>query len=269
MRRLLLAVLLLAGLGLVVPERVPGAPAPAAAAALPVRPAVVVVRPGDTMRSIAARHGLSVRTLAWFNRVPTTYVPRPDGMLRVRTPGVLTPYYTRITGVTAAELGSLWKPGCPVGPASLRRVHLTYYGFDGHAHRGSLVVHKSIAVRTQRIFRSLYAMRFPVNSVGARPDFRVWPWNDTGSFICRKATNSSRWSEHAYGLSIDINPVQNPMVLRSGRVIAGDPAYVRRSYRPGVIHGGGAARAFTANGLKWGGYWSSSKDYMHFSLNGR
>jgi hypothetical protein len=36
-----------------------------------------------------------------------------------------------------------------------------------------------------------------------------------------------------------------------------------------MVHGGGAARAFTAKGFHWGGGWRYTKDYMHFSPTNR
>jgi hypothetical protein len=35
------------------------------------------------------------------------------------------------------------------------------------------------------------------------------------------------------------------------------------------LPGGPAVEAFAAVGWEWGGHWRSSKDYMHFSQNGR
>src|SRR3954471_469316 len=45
-----------------------------------------------------------------------------------------------VTNVTAAELGASYHAGCPVGPDQLRRVRLTYWGFDGQSHTGNLIV---------------------------------------------------------------------------------------------------------------------------------
>jgi hypothetical protein len=47
--------------------------------------------------------------------------------------------------------------------------------------------------------------------------------------------------------------------------------YVDRSLdAKGMIHDGDAVvRAFAAGGWGWGGDWPSSKDYQHFSSNGR
>jgi hypothetical protein len=96
--------------------------------------------------------------------------------------------------------------------------------------------------------------------------------NNTSAFNCRFVSGTARWSEHAYGRAIDINPVQNPYVSSSGR--ASPPAgaaYVDRSRRaPGMIHAGDAVvRAFAAVGWGWGGSWRGVKDYQHFSASGR
>src|SRR3546814_3477803 len=84
--------------------------------------------------------------------------------------------------------------------------------------------------------------------------------------LCR-----SKWSEHSYGRAIDINPLHNPYV-RNGSVDPPEGAtWADRSRRdPGMIHPDDAVvRAFAAQGWAWGGYWSSGKDYQHFSASGR
>ena len=78
-----------------------------------------------------------------------------------------------------------------------------------------------------------------------------------------------RWSAHAYGLAIDVNPVENPY-LESGRVHprAGS-AYLNRSrVRRGMaVPGGVLVRAFASVGWSWGGRWAPP-DYQHFSKTG-
>jgi hypothetical protein len=100
----------------------------------------------------------------------------------------------------------------------------------------------------------------------------------TGSFRCRQAvpspctggTASGRWSNHAYGYAIDINPVENPYV---GCGMTRDPTslrYVDRSpLRKGMVTPA-VVRAFRSIGWGWGGDWTGdTKDYMHFSTTGR
>jgi hypothetical protein len=104
-------------------------------------------------------------------------------------------------------------------------------------------------------------------------DRRSMAANNTSAFNCRSVVGRPGvWSQHSYGWAIDINPVQNPFVMSGGTVLppAGE-AYVDRSRRaPGMIHRGDVVyRAFASIGWEWGGDWSSSKDYQHFSATGR
>ena len=76
---------------------------------------------------------------------------------------------------------------------------------------------------------------------------------------------------HAYGLAIDVNPRENPYLL-GGRVLppAGRRYLDRGRERAGMaVAGGVLVRAFEARGWGWGGRWSGSPDYQHFSTTGR
>ena len=94
--------------------------------------------------------------------------------------------------------------------------------------------------------------------------------NSTEVFACRPARGQTAWSQHAYGLAVDVNPFQNP--YHRGDVVLPELAssYLDRGWvRPGVITPDGpAVRAFASIGWGWGGSWSSLKDYQHFSQSG-
>jgi hypothetical protein len=191
-------------------------------------------------------------------------------------PGAVPAFSSQISTVTAAQLPSSWRSGCPVAPSSLRRVRVAHIGFDGRAYSGDLIVHADSAERMVRVFSRLYAARFPVQQI--RPvdayngsDDASMAANNTSAFNCRRTTSGTSWSEHAYGRAVDINPVQNPYV--SGSTVqppAGREFTTRSPYRTGMILANDVVvRAFAAEGWKWGGYWNSSKDYQHFSASGR
>jgi hypothetical protein len=75
---------------------------------------------------------------------------------------------------------------------------------------------------------------------------------------------------HAYGLAVDVDPRENPYI-EGGRVLPPNGAsYLNRSdVRPGmVVPGGVVTRAFASVGWFWGGRWTSSPDYQHFSATG-
>jgi D-alanyl-D-alanine carboxypeptidase len=173
--------------------------------------------------------------------------------------------------------GVSWRPGCPVPLADLRLVRASHWGFDGRAHTGRIVVHRDVAADVLAVLRRLYGAGFPirrmvpVDAYGAS-DFRSIEADNTSAFNCRYVDGTTRWSEHAYGRAIDLNPIENPYVTAAGTT--SHPAsrpYLRRSpYKPGMaVEGGTAVRAFAAAGWSWGGRWSGDKDYQHFSASGR
>jgi hypothetical protein len=188
------------------------------------------------------------------------------------------PFVARVERVTAADLRWSWRPGCPVGPAALRRIRLRYRGFDGRARLGTLVVNAHVVDDAVAVFRALYAARFPIRRM--RPvdafhgdDARSMAADNTSGFNCRTAVapGPRSWSMHAYGDAIDVNTFENPYV-EGGRVRpAAARAYADRTrVRPGMaVPGGVLVRAFARVGWGWGGRWSGSPDYQHFSTNGR
>ena len=189
----------------------------------------------------------------------------------------LPPFHAAVAPVTAAQLGRSWRRGCPVGPASLRRVSVSYVGFDGRAHTGTLVVNRAVVADATAVFRRLYAARFPIRrmrpvSAYGGSDDRSMAADNTSAFNCRYAVapGPKQWSVHAYGEAIDVNTVENPY-LEGGRVLpAAGRAYLDRSrYRPGMaVAGGVLVRAFASVGWLWGGRWTASPDWQHFSLTG-
>ena len=187
------------------------------------------------------------------------------------------PFSHTVSPVTRAQLPHSWHAGCPVGPSQLRRVRLVYWGFDGTAHTGSLVVNAAAVGDLVRVFSRLYAGRFPIRRM--RPidayggnDERSLAADNTSAFNCRYAVGPGprRWSAHAYGQAIDVNPVENPY-LESGRVHprAGRAYLDRADVRPGMaVRGGLLVRGFARAGWQWGGRWTGTPDYQHFSSTG-
>jgi D-alanyl-D-alanine carboxypeptidase len=196
--------------------------------------------------------------------------------LLLASPAQAPPFEYSISRVTSTNLPHSWRAACPVGPARLRRVRLLHWGFDGRVRRGALDVHASAAGDIVRVFRLLYSARFPirrmrpVDAYGADDD-RSMAADNTSAFNCRFVSGTRRWSMHAYGQAVDVNPVENPYVSGLGVQPPAGRAYLNRSrVRPGmVVAGGVVVRAFTAAGWAWGGRWSGSPDYQHFSTTGR
>ncbi len=187
-------------------------------------------------------------------------------------------FASRVRRVERDELPHSWRPGCPVPVSGLRMIEMTYWGMDDKAHpNGKLVVNASAADDLVGVFRKLYDDRYPIKrmepvDVYRGDDFDSIEANNTSAFNCRNATGSGNWSQHAYGLAVDINPCENPYVTAAGRVAHDDCVKFRDRDRddPGVIHAGdNVVRAFRSIGWGWGGTWSGTKDYQHFSSSGR
>jgi hypothetical protein len=176
-----------------------------------------------------------------------------------------------------------WRPGCPLALGDLRLLTVSHWDFGNETRSGQLIVHRAAAAPLASVFRRLYELRFPIRHL--RLDDMYGPKSArpvdgdiTGSFHCRESvpspctggSRSGRWSNHAYGLAVDLNPVENPYV-GCGRVR--DPRtrpYVDRSrLRKGMVTPA-VVQAFRSIGWGWGGDWTrGTKDYMHFSFNGR
>jgi hypothetical protein len=173
--------------------------------------------------------------------------------------------------------GRSWRPGCPVGFSDLRLVTATHWDFKGRVRTGRLVVHRTAAKPMVSVLRRVYQRRFPIRRMWlidafGGSDFRSIEADNTSAFNCRRVDGTNRWSTHAYGLAIDVNPIENPYVSPNGRIAHGaSRTYLDRTdIRPGMAYTGGTlVEAFRAIGWGWGGTWSGAKDYQHFSSNGR
>jgi hypothetical protein len=174
--------------------------------------------------------------------------------------------------VTADELGTTWRTGCPVEPGQLRRVDVDYLGFDGQTHRGELIVHEDLAQEVIAIFEQLYRLGYPVDKIRTvdhyadANDELSMEDNNTSAFNCRTIPGTNEWSPHAYGRAIDLNPLINPCLYASGYFEPQNAAaYLDRSRTdPGLLHNGDpAVHIFTDRGWQWAGYWTTP-DYQHF-----
>ncbi len=184
-----------------------------------------------------------------------------------------------VAPVRWADLRHSYRSGLPRRrPISSATVRLTYWGFDGRAHLGSLVVNRRVTGDVVAVFGRLYAARFPIRRMQPVSEYRgsddtSMAADNTSAFNCRRAVGSTTgaWSMHAYGLAVDVNPIENPYVL-GGRVrpTAGRRYADRGRVRPGMaVAGGELVNAFASQGWAWGGRWTGSPDYQHFSTTGR
>ncbi|MFT5201514.1 MAG: hypothetical protein ACI9C1_000890 [Candidatus Aldehydirespiratoraceae bacterium] len=220
------------------------------------------VDPTTTASSIAAPTTAEVAAVAPTE--PPTTTPEPT-------------FTSDVDVVTAEDIGAAWRENCPVPVTKLRLLSLLHWGDDGRVANGALVVHEDHAEDIVAVFAQLFEAQFPVHTMRPITEFggdddASMTANNTSAFNCREIDGRPGvWSQHAYGGAIDINPLVNPWV-RGDRV---DPpegaAYVDRD--PAVtgliVAGDIVTTAFAEIGWGWGGDWTTTLDYQHFSHNGR
>ncbi|MBK5232296.1 MAG: M15 family metallopeptidase [Thermoleophilia bacterium] len=173
--------------------------------------------------------------------------------------------------------GNSWHHGCPVPIAKLRLLRVRHWDFDREVSRGYLMVNVIAARPMLRVMRRLFQLHYPIRRMRlvdayGSDDHRSMRADNTSAFNCREVSGRPGvWSQHAYGLAIDINTVENPYVSSSGSVSPpnGAPFAKRRPHGKGMITPGGrVVRAFARIGWEWGGNWSGTKDFQHFSATG-
>ena len=174
--------------------------------------------------------------------------------------------------------GGSWHKGCPVALDDLRYIRVDYLDFGGNRRKGELVMHRDAAKDIEAIFGELYEIGYPVKSMRLVSDFGANDWRsieagNTSAFNCRRATGSKKWSKHAYGRAIDINPIENPYISGSGHIAhKASQRYRRRVHRHSgdssdralLLRNDKAVQIFKKYGWRWGGEWSGVKDYQHF-----
>ncbi len=173
--------------------------------------------------------------------------------------------------------GGSYRVGCPAPLSSLRYLRLKYIGFDEKEHTGELIVNKSVTKDIVGIFKGLYNAKYPIRKMHlvsnyGGSDFASIEADNTSAFNCRPVDGTNKWSKHSYGRAIDINPIENPFVTRSGHTShRASRKYLRRArvsnsaaYRALILKRDYIVNIFKKYGWRWGGYFNSYKDYQHF-----
>lgn len=170
-----------------------------------------------------------------------------------------------------------WQPGCPIPLERLRLIKFSYYDFEGNEKNdGEFVVLDAVAKKALNIFKELHASKFPISK--ARPieyykgsDEASMADNNSSCYNCREITGGGLPSIHAYGLALDINPLQNPYIsfeeagASSTKILPSEgKGFINRTNdRPGMTEK--VVEIFKRNGFTtWGGKWNTPIDWQHF-----
>jgi hypothetical protein len=165
----------------------------------------------------------------------------------------------------------------PVSCSRLKLIKFGYFGFDGVAHPdGEIIVIDAAAHYAAAIFDALLDRHFPIAKARLMnhydgDDDAADVDNNTSSFNDRVVAGTNTLSLHAYGLAIDLNPVQNPFIqIRAGKrevsPVEGKQYLDRNATKPGMAER--VIEIFADNGFSiWGGDWHSPIDYQHFQVS--
>ena len=171
--------------------------------------------------------------------------------------------------------GKSYKKGCRIPTDELRYLKLLHYDGNGEVKEGELICNVAIADDLLDIFQNLYLARYPIERIELideydADDLKSMQANNTSCFNYREVAGTTKLSNHALGLAIDINPLYNPWVkVKNGKVRVspeeGRPYADRTAEYPFKIDESDLCyKEFIAHGFKWGGSWKSLKDYQHF-----
>ncbi|AZL16300.1 M15 family metallopeptidase [Rickettsiales endosymbiont of Stachyamoeba lipophora] len=168
----------------------------------------------------------------------------------------------------------------PISVDRIIAVSFKHYDFEGKEQAGEIEVLDVTKDNVVQIFKELHKHKFPIHK--ARPmkyyqgdDELSMSDNNSSSFNPRFVTgNSSIPSIHAYGLAIDINPIQNPYIVtdkaKDGLTqvlpYQGTAFLNRHNPRAGMVED--IVEIFAKNGFSiWGGRWNEPIDYHHFQTS--
>ena len=154
--------------------------------------------------------------------------------------------------------------------SQLRYLTLPYYDFEGDIKLGEMVCNKAIANDLLHVFKALFSQAYPICSIRLVDDFGAsdeasMQANNTSCFNYRTVAGTKRLSRHAFGMAVDINPLQNPCV-RGNRILPSTATeFVDRSkdFPHKIDKDDFCKEVFTSYGFRWGGRWRSMKDYQH------
>lgn len=170
--------------------------------------------------------------------------------------------------------GETPESACPIlVPPEIRSrlvlIDVPYYGFDGRTHDGQLIVDRDLALEVQYLFLMLQGMYFPIASMVpisayGWSDIRSMEANNTSAWNYRliAGSNPPRFSKHAYGRAIDINPLLNP--CRSQGVWSPEGARYDPSVLGTITADSPVVELFRSRGWVCGVTWQEPFDPQHF-----
>lgn len=148
------------------------------------------------------------------------------------------------------------------------KVTIDYIDFDGNEKSGVMEVHKDVKDEVKNIFREIKELNFPIFQVQTIENFNYddeesVKANNSSAYNFRFVSGTTKLSDHAIGLAIDINPVQNPWIHPSAlNLFPYNP-----TSKGTIVANDDIVNIFKKYGWSWGGSWKNP-DYQHFFKTG-
>lgn len=175
-------------------------------------------------------------------------------------------------------------------------IKMLHYNYDGNVVVGEMIVNKAILDETREIFSALFILKYQIYSMRLIDDFWIdgdalktdrnsVSHNNSSCFCYRKIAKQENLSNHALGIAIDINPLDNPYTPRNKDGSFDDSlltdyekkALINREDKAKVNKhiitlGDIACMVFDSVGFECGGIWPLqnekwSSDWQHFEPN--
>jgi hypothetical protein len=170
-------------------------------------------------------------------------------------------------------------------PGRLKFLSVSYYDFDRKIQNdGKIIVLDAVAPMVINIFKKLLQQKFPLQQVKLMDEFKgddylAMEANNSSAFNQRLIADTNEVSIHSYGLAIDINPLQNPVITlnyENGAARYFPTQGIKYANRLKNIDcktesfgfAESVVKIFYNNGFNiWGGNWDNPIDYHHFQTS--
>lgn len=149
------------------------------------------------------------------------------------------------------RLKYLFPSGVPTSDAEMQQylttISVPIISTNGVKSTMELRVHKKLESEYMAIFQEMVNIGFPVKASCTA----AYSWRNM-------VTNTSHQSHHSYGCVVDLNYEYNPLINGANPYL-GKSEYAITSK---------VVNIWKRHGFLWGGDWSGTKDYMHFTYTG-
>ena len=146
-------------------------------------------------------------------------------------------------------------------------IDVEYIDYNGDNQIGKIVVNKKVSKEVTEIFREIKESGFQIEKIIPISEYnwdddKSMEDNNTSGYNYRFVANSTKLSNHSYGMAVDINPRYNPMIIKD-KIYPLNGSYLKEN-KGTITAESEVVKIFKKRGWRWGGEYKSLKDYQHF-----